>query len=245
MATSDTGGGDDAPSTSATPTSSAGPTSQSCTSRRVIQPMKEQAIRVASGNVNQLSKARAHLTAKGFMTQGDNVSLLGMSLILFQIAAEAKTPTIADNIKVAAFLIETLGVDSITERIMGSMDAKFMRIFDSLDAAVANLESRDEEMGESASTISNAVLQLIEVTNDSSKSLGDAADRVRNQVDRQALAQANTTDEQPRGDTDQHSYAAVTARTHVPLAHANAVAKQDERTRQIVIQPDVDSLESF
>lgn len=54
---------------------------------------------------------------------------------------EAKTMTIADNIKAVAFLIETLGVDSIMECIMGSMEAKFMHIFDLLNAVVADLES--------------------------------------------------------------------------------------------------------
>lgn len=77
-------------------------------------------------------------------------------------------------------------------------------------------------------TISNAVLQLIRVINDSSKSLGDAADKVQNQVERQLSAQTNTLDSQPGGDTTQCSYTAVTAQTWVPLAHASTVAKQDK-----------------
>lgn len=85
MATSDARRDDDVTQSSETPTSSAGPTLQSRTSRHVILPTKEQAIHLASGNVNQLLKARAHLTAKGFMTQGDGISLLGMLLIPFQV----------------------------------------------------------------------------------------------------------------------------------------------------------------
>ena len=136
-------------------------------------------------------------------------------------------------------------MDSITDRIANSMEAKFTRIIDSLDSAVTSLESRDDELGETAMTISNAVLQLVEATNDSSRSIGDAADRVRNQVDRQVSAQTLALNAQTDSNPAPLSYAAATAKTHVPLVHAGAVAKQDERTRQIIIQPDADSLESF
>jgi len=100
-------------------------------------------------------------------------------------------------------------------------------------------------MGESVSTISNVVLQLVKVTNDSSRSIGDAADRVRNQVDRQISAQVHTPIKQAGGNSAPHMHAAFTPQTQVPLVHTGTVAKQDEHTHQIIIQPDADSLESF
>ena len=165
--------------------------------------------------------------------------------MLFQIAADTKAPVTADNIKSVAFLLESWGVDSIADHIVNSLDAKFTHIIDSLDSTVTNLESREEELGESTMTIANTVLQLVETTNDSSKSIGDAADRVRNQVDRQLANQTSAPNVQPGDVAAPLSYAAAAAKTHIPLAHVSAVAKQDERKCQIIIQPDPDSRESF
>jgi hypothetical protein len=76
---------------------------------------------LASGSVVSLTKARSQLIAKGYLAQNGEISFLGLSLILFQIAADAKAPVVADNIKAVAFLLESLGVDSLSDRIVSSI----------------------------------------------------------------------------------------------------------------------------
>jgi len=96
------------------------------------------------------------LISKGYLIQGSKISLLGLSLILFQIAAEAKLPALADSIKAVAFLIESLGIDSISDRVVNSIDAKLLSLFESIESSVASLKAKDEELGESAQAIANA-----------------------------------------------------------------------------------------
>ena len=55
-------------------TSQGGSQAHSRSLRRSIVGSKEEALRIASGNVNQLSKAKSHLAAKGYLTQGSDIS---------------------------------------------------------------------------------------------------------------------------------------------------------------------------
>lgn len=240
MSTSDPGGGDDV---SSHPSSQAGSkVSSSQRSLRKSPPTsKEEALRLASGSINRLSGAKAHLVSKGYLIQGGEISLLGLSLILFQIAAEAKLPALADSIKAVAFLLEVLGVDSISERVASSIDAKLTGLLVSLESSVASLEAKDEELGDSAQAIANAAIQIVEATDDSSRSINDAADRLRNHLDKRALDTSSAVNSQ----TSPLSYAAAVARPRIPLAHASAISRYEERARQIIIQPSSDALEGF
>ena len=72
--------------------------------------MKEDALHIASGCINQLSGAKTHLISKGYLIQGGDISLLGLSLMLFQIAAEVELLALVDSIKAVAFLLKSLSV---------------------------------------------------------------------------------------------------------------------------------------
>lgn len=233
------GAGDDASSQSSSRASSKTPPTQRSL-RKSPPSSKDDALRIASGSINRLSGAKAHLVSKGYLIQDGDISFLGLSLMLFQIAAEAKLPALADSIKAVAFLLEAMSVDSISDRVVKSIDAKLLALFDSIESSVANLETKDEELGESAQAIANAALQISESTNDSSRSINEAADRLRIHLDKQSTDASDTSNMQnpPR------SYAAA-AKARIPLAHASAVSKHEERARQIIIQPSSDALEGF
>lgn len=115
---------------------------------------------LASGSINHLAGAKAYLISRGYLIQGGEVSFLGLLLILFQTAAEVKLPALADSIKAAAFLLEALGVDSISEQIAGSVEAKLTGLFDSFKTSIAGLEAKDKELGDSVQAISNAADSL-------------------------------------------------------------------------------------
>jgi hypothetical protein len=76
--------------------------------------------------------------------------------------------------------------------------------------------------------------------------LNDAADRLRNHIDKQNTIQANAqaVPVQNNPSTRSVSYAA-TAQSHIPLAHANAIGRHSERSRQVIIQPALDAIDSF
>lgn len=240
MSPTDTGAGDDASSQDSSRASSKAPQSQRLL-RKSPPPSKDDALHIASGSVNRLSAAKTHLVSKGYLSQGADISLFGLSLILFQIAADAKLPAIADNIKSVAFLLEAFGVDGISDRISSSIDAKLAGIIDSIESSIASLGARDEELGESTQVIANAALQITEATNDSSHSINEAADRIRVQLSKQS------SDPPPSSQSQNAptSYAAAAARPRIPLAHASAIARHEERARQIIIQPALDALEAF
>lgn len=230
---------------SSSPSTNRSSSSQPRSSRHSIPTNKEDALHLASGNVNQLSKARSHLVSKGYLTQGDTISFFGLSLILFQIVADSKVPLLADNIKSVAFLLETLEVDSISDQIANSVNVKIKGTLDSLVSSAANLESCDEELGLSVSVISNVALQLAETTNESSSSINDTAGRLQNQIAKQLSSPVMAPQENPGINPIPLTYAAATAQPHIPPSHTNAIVRHEVRLHQIIIQPAPDSVDNF
>ena len=124
--------------------------------------------------------------------------------------------------------------------MVNSIEAKLSGLFESIELSVDNPEAKDEQLGESAQAIANVALQITESTNDSSHSINDAADRLCNHINKQAKETSSTQVMQ----NPPTSYVAA-ARSRIPLAHASAISKHDERARQIIIQPFPDALEGF
>jgi hypothetical protein len=228
MATSEPDGRDDvAPVLS--PSNSSATSSCPRSLRKAVPTTKEEALHLASGSVVSLTKARSQLIAKGYLAQNGKISFLSLSLILFQIAVDAKTPVVVDSIKAAAFLLESLGVDTLSDHIVSSINAKLLNTTEALDMSINNLENMEEELGMTMAALANAVLQLKETSEDSLQLLNDAADRLRNHMDKQNITQAQVqaVPNQANSQTLPSSYANV-ARSHIPLAHTNAIGRHSE-----------------
>ena len=161
MVPPDPGGGTDVASTSRL-TSQDNTQSQLRAHRRTSPVSKEDALRLANGTVNQISKARSYLAAKGYLAQGADISYSGLALILFQIATEAKFPLLADNIKSVAFLLEALPIDSFADRLYEAVENKLNVVIESLALTAAGLDDQQRELTETAAALTNAGTQLAE-----------------------------------------------------------------------------------
>jgi len=131
MVTPDPGGGADVASSSHL-SSQDNTQSQTRSHRQSSPSSKEDALHLANGTVNQLSKARTHLAAKGYLAQGTDTSYLGLALILFQMATETKLPLLADNIKSVAFLLAALSIDSFADQLFNTDENKLNVVIESL-----------------------------------------------------------------------------------------------------------------
>jgi hypothetical protein len=249
MASTDPGGGDAA---SNAPSSSQGNTStQARLLRRHSPTYKEEAIHMASGSVSQASKAKPHLVAKGYLSQGTEVTYLGLSLILFQIASNAKTPLLTDNIKAVAFLLEGLAFDIAADRIFRALDLKLENVLDLLTVSASKFEDLQQELAGNIDAFINTGTHLMEGNDSARQSLVEVTEDLQLHVEKIAnapiLSAPASTSASVQPDTISNNplltYAAAAQRPP-PLAHATAVARYDERLRQIVILPDLESPES-
>jgi hypothetical protein len=250
MASTDPRGGDAA---SNAPSSSQGNTSaQAHLLRRHSPTSKEEAICTASGSVNQTSKAKPHLVAKGYLSQGTEVTYSGLSLILFQIASDAKTPLLTDNIKAVAFLLEGLAFDMAADRIFRAVDLKLENVLDSLTVSASRFEDLQQELARSVDAFINAGTHMMEGNDSARQSLVEVMEDLQLHVEKIAnvpvlsgpiIPNMLTHPDSVSVNNPPLTYAAVAQRPP-PLMHATAVARYDERLRQIAIQPDPESTES-
>ena len=239
MVAPDPGGGADVASSSRLP-SQDNTQSQTRAHRRSSPSSKEDALRLANGTVNQLSKARTHLAAKGYLAQGADTSYLGLALILFQMATETKLPSLADNIKSVAFLLEALSIDLFADRLFNTVENKLNVVIESLALTAVGLDDQQQEMIETAAVLTNAGTQLVETNEAAARTLVETTDELKARMESFAHSSAPASGVTDQPDTrDPFSYAAVTQR-HIPSSHASALAKNDERARQVVIQPSPD-----
>jgi hypothetical protein len=209
--------------------------------RKVIPTSKDDALRIASGSVNQTLKARAHLTAKGYLAQGSEVSYLSLALILFQIATEVKLPLLADNIKSVAFLLEDLSIDSLADRLLNSVESKLNVVVDALASTASGLDDQQRELTEMAAALTNAGTQLVETNEEVMRMLSDTSDNLLAHLDSHTQSPALPFTTAPfsldqSGKNNAFTYAAV-AQQHIPSSYANVVAKNDERAKQVIVQP--------
>jgi hypothetical protein len=114
----------------------------------------------------------------------------------------------------------------------------------SIDSSITNLLSTEEELCITMTAIANAVLQLKETNEDSSQSLNDTADRLRNHMDKQNMTQTSTNHDQTNSSASPRSYAAA-MQAHIPLAHASAIGRHSKCSHQVIIQLSQDALDSF
>src|SRR5229473_1182546 len=103
------------------------------TIRKDLPSSKEDAVRIASGNVKSLSAAKALLSSKGYLPVDWSQSLAGMALILFQLAADTKAPATADLIKSVAFLLEDADQETTGQRLTDAVEAHLVSIMLALE----------------------------------------------------------------------------------------------------------------
>jgi hypothetical protein len=204
---------------------------------------KEEALHIACSNVNHLLKAKSHLTAKGYLTPGLDISSLGLSLILFQIVADAKAPLLSDNIKAVAFLLEAITIDAISDRIVDSVDLKLKSSLDSWTTSSDRLDDQQQELAENTAALVNAGMQLLENNKKLSQSLDDVTGSLRDRVALDSVGLGEGGSMPSINGPSPVTYAAV-SQCFLPPSHASVLAKHDERTRQIIIQPVPDAPET-
>jgi hypothetical protein len=88
MATSEPDGGSDVAPLH--PSNSSAPSSHPCSLRKSVPPTKEEALRLASGSIGSLTKARSQLITKGYLAQNGEISFLSPSLIFFLVNVMGK-----------------------------------------------------------------------------------------------------------------------------------------------------------
>ncbi|KIM73464.1 hypothetical protein PILCRDRAFT_15205 [Piloderma croceum F 1598] len=160
--------------------------------RKSIPTSKEDTLRITSGTVNQLSKAKLHLVSKGYLAQGVEISFLGLSLILFQITTEAKLPLLADNIKSVAFLLEVLSIDSLSDHLTTSIESKLNVVIESLALTASNLDDQQQELQENTAGLVNAALQIAETTNNATLALSKVMGDIRHCLETMPQAPIHT-----------------------------------------------------
>lgn len=175
--------------------------SQPCNLRKSIPNNKGDALQLASGNVVNLMKARVHLVLKGYLAQNSEINILGLSLILFQIAADAKVPLVADNIKVVAFLLEAVEIDLISDCLVELINTKLMAPLDSMDSSINRLEAWGEEMENAVAASANVALQLKELGNDMTHAISDTTDSLHNFISGSNLTQHQSAPPHPHSHT--------------------------------------------
>src|SRR5713226_8528099 len=120
------------------------------TIRKDLPSSKEDAVRIAGGNVKSLSAAKALLSSKGYLPIDWSQTLAGIALILFQLAADTKVPTTADLIKSVAFLLEDADQESIGQRLADAVESRLVGIMSALEDSAAKVEERVQCLEESA-----------------------------------------------------------------------------------------------
>ncbi|KIM83197.1 hypothetical protein PILCRDRAFT_783304 [Piloderma croceum F 1598] len=155
--------------------------------RKSVPASKEEALRIASGNISHLLKAKTHLVSK-----------------------------------------------------------------ESLALSTSGLDDQQQELQENTVGLVNAALKMVETSNEVTLALSEAMDGLQNQLEimpktlKLTPATVNTANGLPAiaGNADPLTYAAITHR-HLPPSHANALARNVERTCQIIIQPASDTPEAL
>src|SRR5216684_8863395 len=144
---------------------------------------KEDAVRIAGGNVKSLSAAKALLTSKGYLPVNCSQSLAGMALILFQLAADTKAPATADLIKSVAFLLEDTDRESTGQRLADAVESRLVSIMSALEDSAAKVEERVQCLEESAAMMDNVALQFSETSDEAACTISAGTDELRAHID--------------------------------------------------------------
>jgi hypothetical protein len=219
------------------------------TIRKDLPSSKEDAVRIAGGNVKSLSAAKALLSSKGYLPIDWSQTLAGIALILFQLAADTKAPTTADLIKSVAFLLEDADQESIGQRLADAVESRLVGIMSALEDSAAKVEERVQCLEESAAMMDNVALQFSETSDEAARAINAGTVELRAHIDsipshlvpppspsRDAPDAQILSSAAPVTNLSPFTYAAITKRS-LPASHAKMLARFDERERQVIIDP--------
>jgi len=151
-----------------------------------------------------------------------------------------------------AFLLEVLSIDSFSDHLTASVESKLSVIIESLALTTSSLDDQQQELQENTVGLINTASQMVETSNEAKLALSEATDGLQNQLEtmhktpKSTPLTTNTANGPPAtvGNADLLTYAAITHR-HLPPSRANTLARNVERTHQIIIQPALDTPEAL